>query len=108
MNTLLALLLIYRAANRLPPVRTDTLACRVAVERILEVKTDWSHKGFFANHIVAKSGYAWQENLAKNFVNPVDVMNAWKKSPTHNKNLLSNMKRVCFMHFGNYWVMEGY
>lgn len=54
----------------------------------------WAHvspKGTEPWYFVSSAGYKYQhagENLARDFSNPRDVVNAWMASPTHKQNLL--------------------
>ena len=54
----------------------------------------WAHvspKGTEPWYFVSNAGYNYQhagENLARDFSNPKDVVNAWMASPSHKKNLL--------------------
>lgn len=63
----------------------DEQACQLAEKRLEEIKTDWSHNGFWDEECVNCS--AWGENLARGFYNESDVLTAWLESPTHADNL---------------------
>lgn len=62
--------------------------------------SDMFSKGYWAHisptgtepwYFITQSGYKYQhagENLARDFSNPQDIVNAWMASPTHKQNLL--------------------
>lgn len=57
-------------------------------------------------------GYNWTfggENIARGFITPTSVLNAWKNSPPHNSNLLTkNAKNigVAYNPNGSYWTLD--
>ena len=103
---LLLALNIYRQQNGLPPVRQMGSLCTYANKRIGQLPNDWSHRGFYASH-----PYKYMvENLSKDY-SDAEVMEAWKNSPTHRANLLSNINYACIIsktiNGTHYVVMEG-
>lgn len=104
---LLAQVNAYRADHQLPAFTISPETCIMAMERINDVPTEWSHKGFYRRLTEPSfDGGYWGENLAKDFTTPAEVVAAWDASPLHKANLLSPMNEGCFAHKGNYWVME--
>lgn len=87
----------YRKANNLPLLKVDKALMVAAQQRADDMATtnSFSHtvngnaKGFTS--FIDKSGYKRQyagENLAKGFNSAAEVLDALKKSPTHNANLI--------------------
>lgn len=97
--------------NEYRPVVEYEPMCAIAEYRLEQIQKDFSHTGFRELEPLLKPLGVWYENLA---VEGTDirgvegVFDAWKKSPTHNKNLLSDMEYVCIRHKNGYWVMIGW
>lgn len=95
---------------RTVPVVEYEPICPIAEYRLQQIQKDFSHQGFRDLTFLKEYG-TWYENLAVEGtkIRGVDgVFNAWKKSPTHNYNLISEMKYVCIRHRGDYWVLLGW
>lgn len=111
---------LYRIENFLPQTKIDDSVCELADLRLSQIKTDFSHDKFNEMFVKVENGkvsskdkYDHYENLGKGYPEKTPVENLdlifelWKKSPTHNKMLLSKMTETCFRTDGVYWVMEG-
>lgn len=91
----------YRVTNKLKPLIFDTKLCAVAEVRANQIQTDWSHKGFLKE--VKKIKYAQAgENLAKDFNNETDLVQAWIKSKPHRQNLLRQYTSHCIVCTNNH------
>lgn len=101
----IALVNAYRVENGLKVVIESKSVCAYAKLRAEQVKSDWSHNGFLYTKEQPKPGF-WVENLAKGF--DVPPIEAWKKSATHNANLLADVSEMCLERNGNYWALEGW
>ncbi|MEL7120197.1 MAG: CAP domain-containing protein [Bacteroidota bacterium] len=71
-----------------------------------------NHKGSDGSTIASRvkaTGYDWKnvaENLALGDFNTRTVIDAWKRSPGHCKNMMDGVyKEVAVHQLGNYWVM---
>lgn len=87
----------YRQANKLPLLKVNATLMKAAQERVndLAKTANWSHQTTGLNYyqLMDKSGYKRQyagENLAKGFNTATAAMDALKKSPTHNANLIKS------------------
>jgi len=93
----------YRIENKLQPLVFNKSLCKVAEVRANQIQTDWSHKSFFKE--VKKIKYAQAgENLAKDFNNEEDLVNAWINSKAHRQNLLRPYTRHCIACVNNHCV----
>ncbi len=87
----------YRAEHNLPLLRHNRRLYESAYlkSRHMQTTGSFSHNdgtGFSVQELLSKVGYEFQsagENLALGKKGPIDIMEAWKKSPTHNANLLN-------------------
>lgn len=100
-DALMAEFNLYRKEHNLNPVKHSDLLCPFAEERVREIQTDWSHKGFRAevdNFTNAHREIDWiGENLAKEYDDAKAVFVAWDNSPTHKENLINpEYSIVCF------------
>lgn len=71
-------------------IESDEL-CRLASQRVMEIKTNWSHSGFKA---VAEKGKSFgflsmAENLSKEQLDEATILSMWLNSPNHKANLVS-------------------
>lgn len=87
----------YRSGHGLPAIVVNGGLCRLARERLEEVKTDWSHDGFNNRNLYTycPECTAIGENLARDFDNLENVILMWNRSPSHRKLLLSNYRFGC-------------
>ena len=92
----------YRLEYGLGKVEPNQLTCKVARERLVEIQTDWSHNGFLKRKTYP---VIWHENLGR-YASESNIVEAWKNSPSHNKNLLRKVKNLCIKTENGYWVME--
>lgn len=104
----------YRLENNLNSLIRYPNLCKLAVERVTEIQTDWSHEGFknrddaiyvdYCNNdnlICTSAG----ENLAKGqFKSEEQLVLEWIKSPEHNKNMLSDYNVQCVAANNNHYV----
>jgi uncharacterized protein YkwD len=75
----------YRLAHDKQALMTSEYTCGMAIIRAGEIQTDWSHDGFKKH---AEDNWMFEgENLAKDFDNEVDMVDAWIASPSHKKNM---------------------
>lgn len=94
------------------------LICAFAEARLQQIQTDFSHSNFFGRTTLIKAydkiGHTranwlpkgmWRENLARNFSTEEAVLEAWKKSPTHNANLLAPKDYSCLRSENGHWVL---
>ncbi len=79
--------------------------CFIANARVLEIKKDWSHNGFWK---YTKSGefQAQAENIARNYTTTSGMVEAWLASPDHRKNLDNTYKYSCIICSEKYCVHE--
>lgn len=96
-NVLVDLTNLNRASNNFTPLKINPL-----LERAAELKVeDMAKRGYFAHNTpegqtpwfwLEKTGYKFSyagENLAINFFDSQDLIEAWLKSPLHKENILS-------------------
>ncbi|MBI4084983.1 MAG: CAP domain-containing protein [Candidatus Liptonbacteria bacterium] len=86
-----------RGIYSLIPLKPNALLERAALEKV----RDMAQKGYFAHtspdgvtpwYWLEKAGYDFSyagENLAVNFIDSSDVVNAWMNSPSHKENILN-------------------
>lgn len=99
----------YRITNNLPAVTESAIVCTLSDTRIKQIPINFNHKAF-KNNTQLPYG-TWYENLAEEGtkIHGIDgVLAAWKKSPKHNQNLLSDMKHICIRNEKQYWVLNGW
>lgn len=97
----------YRAAHHLPILTMSPETCTLAVERLHDMQTQWSHAGFYKRLTDEKlSGGHWAENLARFGGTPDLVVSEWDASPTHKINLLDTSRDGCIASDGFYSVLE--
>lgn len=89
---------LKRAESGLGSLRFDSQLSAAAAQKAADMfaKNYWAHTsptGTPPWYFISQSGYVYRyagENLARDFADPVSVVNAWMNSPTHRENLLSN------------------
>ena len=76
--------------------------------RAKEASVCWSHNRPNGLPYYSADDRIWGENLAKNYKNPQEIINAWLNSESHKKNLLNNrFKGACvgvFEENGKRWI----
>lgn len=93
----------YRKEYNLKPVKADEKTAKYAWQRVKEIQSDWSHKGFL-NGVPYSPAI---ENLSKYYPKE-KVVNAWQESPTHNENLLrKDINRMGIKINNDYIALEG-
>lgn len=104
----------YRNKNNKEALNNYQPLCSLALERAIEIKTDWSHEGFnkrdtniytkycnFDNIVCTSVG----ENLAKGqFNNENELIIEWANSFEHNKNMLGDYSVQCVAVNHNHYV----
>ena len=99
----------WRVTNNFQPyIRSDKL-CDYAQQRLMEVKTDWSHGDFLSSppsFCPPGSSCLWGENLARGFTNESSALSSWLTSPTHRENLEDSFKYSCIVTRDTYAVQE--
>lgn len=83
----------------------DPKLCDRAVERSIEIQSDWSHNGF-EKYSYDDTFVMNGENLAKSYEDPSLVLDAWLNSPTHKKILEEDFTNACIkcsIAEGNYY-----
>lgn len=110
-----SLISAYRTANGLSPVRADAALNTPAAEQAVAVAQygKLTHGDFSARMARIGAPGAAAENLSAGSSDVADVINRWKRSPGHNRNLLSaDMRRIGFAKatspgkgYGTYWAL---
>jgi uncharacterized protein YkwD len=93
----------YRSSKGLSKLLFNPAMCSFAEERLKQIHTDWSHKGYeeavnnnlyCVNH--GTSGLWCGENLGKDFYTENDQLYAWLASPEHLANIVKpEFKQTC-------------
>lgn len=91
----------WRKENNLKAYREDAWLCAAALKRLDQIKTDWSHDGFYAMQL--RYDYV-SENLGKDADDAGTLLNTWLESPSHRDNLLKPYKDSCIETEGTYAV----
>ena len=76
----------------------DNVLCKFAEIRTEQIKTDWSHDGFYKinNQLnQATSFNSYGENLSKDIIYPVEISVSWLNSPKHRENLNKKYTHSC-------------
>lgn len=86
-------------------IKDETL-CELASSRVEEIRTEWSHSGFYksSDKIVFNKTNKFKElgeNLAKQFRSEPSVLKGWLDSPTHRDNLEYGFKYSCIKTDGD-------
>ncbi len=114
-DKLLTLVNEYRKSLGLQVLSKDAQICGYARKRSIEIKDNWSHEGFRSD---SKSNVLYAqacpkcatlgENLAKDIYREELILDAWKKSPTHNDNLVSPTYNIACVQINenNYVALE--
>jgi uncharacterized protein YkwD len=104
-NSLMVLIQDWRIQNGLKEYKESSLLCKIASLRLEEIKTDWSHDGFYKMaSYCGTMKCTLGENLARGFASSKDTLNGWLNSPTHKKNLETKFEYTCLETDGNYVV----
>jgi len=93
----------YRVTHGLNPLYENTNTCYIASRRVVEIQSDWSHKGFW-NYVDGKK--ARGENLARGFTTDKGMVKGWISSPSHYKNVVGYYKFGCVRCYGTYCTHE--
>ena len=92
-SRLLNLIQKFRTTSGKKPYRQSRFLCYVAETRLMEVKSDFSHKGFFEWRFCPGCGLG--ENLARGFNSEETLLAAWINSSSHLANLNANYSHSC-------------
>ena len=90
----------YRVSHGLPPLEKDETLCDVAEIRAKEIVETWSHvrpDGTKFYNILFDMNYEMRaagENLGRYQSSAEEVLNMWKQSESHNKNMLSEYTKM--------------
>lgn len=90
----------WRENNNYPRYIKNEMLCSYASVRLLEIRSDYSHNGFFAHsdEIRKETGF---DLIGENLLEMDDDLNtsfaigAWTASPTHRKNLTESFTHSC-------------
>jgi uncharacterized protein YkwD len=100
----------YRTSLGLSPVKSTNETCAFALTRAKEINTTFSHSAFYTrvnNHTIPYTNWSRAtENIAE-APDYKQVVDLWKKSPGHAKNMRDNTPYVCIVQYGNYYAYEG-
>lgn len=105
-SILLDVINTYRQSKGKSLVSADVNTCALAEKRLGEIVTDFSHNQFLDHSSITIGGY-WYENLAR-YANDTNVVGAWIASPTHNANLLADVKYMCIRASNGYYALEAW
>lgn len=98
----------YRTEQDLSSLAWYHPLCDYAKKRSEEIKTDFSHAGFFTTweeaSAVCPECQKAGENLAEGYLSEEAVLEAWIKSPTHKENLDGPWTWGCVMFYDNNFV----
>lgn len=99
-SRVLASLNHYRESNGLPPLQVVGSLSRLAAEHSSAMAQEHrpSHDGF-SQRFARAGGYVCVENVAYGFAMPEQVMQGWRQSPAHHRNLLE--PRVRYVGLAN-------
>ncbi len=76
----------YRGNNNLPILIKSDELCSIALIRLEDMQTDFSHDKFYER--VAYASYTKiGENLSRGFIHESEIMSKWIHSPLHKENL---------------------
>ena len=102
----------YRKEHELEPLQRNEnleMSARLSAQAIYTGEREWSHDGYRASISAHYDNPNWTlENLAHNFMNFSQVLDAWHFSKGHRENLQHT--GVCEVGIGNYydiWVLHG-
>lgn len=100
---------IWREEGGLSRYQASPELCTFAVQRLSEIKQDWSHGGFIKNNqnFQKENGFnGMAENLSKDSDSELQTVIGWANSPEHLKNLKADYKYTCLKCEDNYCVHE--
>lgn len=94
----------WRTKNHLPLFKKDLYLCSIAVERMSQIKKDFSHDGFNKLDFSKTSYRELGENLSQVGKTEEATLTAWLNSPGHRENLEKNYNYSCVVTDGSYAV----
>lgn len=94
----------YREKNNLPPLIESKALCKIAYERVYDIRETFSHELFykkFKNYPIRIG-----ENIIKGYQDEFSTFNRWRTSKPHNDLMLSNSTYTCIrcITVGHYCV----
>lgn len=95
-DKLLSLVNEWRKENNLAPFTKSERLCKIAQIRLPEIKNNWSHSGFSLERFCDNKCYL-AENLAKDYWNESEILEAWKHSASHSANLKIRLPYSCIV-----------
>lgn len=101
----------FRASKSLQPLKLNFLACNFSKVRVLEIKSDFSHRGFYGRIKNNSLPYPNYKRVTENIARVKDfkrVVNKWITSPRHAAVLLRDTQYACVESSGNLYVFEGW
>ena len=93
----------WRVKNNYQPYISDQQLCKLASIRLDELKTDFSHKGFYS-HLKDFSYQTIGENLANDQSSEQEVLDGWIASKEHLENLERDYTHSCIQTRGKYSI----
>lgn len=97
----------WRVERGLSNLEVDQKLCKVALERVEEIKYDWSHGQFNASRACGTEACRVGENLARYYSTPEEVVKAWDASPLHHKVMSEPFYNyACVAQNGTYIVLN--
>ena len=106
-NVLWSEINVWRINQGYKPYRLNQDLCDYGKVRIEEVKTDWSHNGFWKHETEVYNDLHYTylgENLARDFSEEFQALNGWLNSPTHRANLDFPYTDSCVVTSGGFAV----
>lgn len=94
----------WRQSRGLQPFQKSEVLCGYALQRMGEIKTDFSHAGFGGDRWFGSDFKNVGENLAQNMFNEQATLNSWLNSPSHRENLERAYTHACIVTDGNFAV----
>ena len=89
----------YRYENYLTTYKKSDFLCKIAEQRLQQIKADFSHTVFLSAHFCDNCTLA--ENLAKDYFDENILLLAWLKSPSHATILKAPYTYSCLRTDGN-------
>lgn len=97
----------YRSQIALEPFIQDDSLCPMAINRVAEIQSDWSHNGAYDDIEALYASGAYTrigENLGKDYTDEEMLLAEWSLSETHLENLTSTNTHSCIKCEGLYCV----
>lgn len=98
----------YRAEHHVPALSWSADTCILAMQRVVDIQSEWSHRLFFKRVGLIPADGWWYEALGR-YHGESDwrgMLQDFKDSPTHNQILLSDATAGCIAYENGYWALE--